>query len=337
MELEIDDDTTAIEEDLEIDDETTPAIVAAYALYNLPKKTRLAYVDYNDSLDADQVQKIFDSQHDMDEVSQELDEFFDDSRYESAESILKETLGEEAYDILDEDDDEKRELIDTLYERDESDPLDDLKRNTRDMLMRYRLCDDWADFPVARNDPSPRDYDSEKEARRRTDACGLEFNAHQSDTWSDDERRTDTEARKLAAIVGVSYAEHRTELLEIIQNASSGGSPEIIWYGSPTRLMKHLQVDDASDSQNWLVAGTLTFENPTILVIDNLNGAGHEATLQGATITVPFDPSRIVIDDAKANGWSWDKIAGVHKPAYKCDVTYALDEICEQNRELVAT
>jgi hypothetical protein len=100
--------------------------------------------------------------------------------------------------------------------------------------------------------------------------------------------------------------------------------------------MQHLQVNDESESQDWLVSGTLTFENPIILVIDNLNGSGHEATLQGAVITLPFDPSRIVIDDAETNGYGWNKIASVYKPAFKREVTFAVDSTYEETRELVA-
>jgi hypothetical protein len=309
---------------MEIDEDTTPAQVAAYAITQLPKETSLVYISYDDQLMADQVQKIFVSRTAMYEVADEIDENFYDHRDESAETIIKEIVGDEAYELIDEDEDDKRTVMDAIYERDTSDTLRDLKRNTHDMLIRYRLCSDWSDFPVRPPDNSDGKYDAEIEGRKRAAACGIPYEAEAIDSFSDAERQLDTDARKLAAIVGIKYLPHRDELRELIINASYGGSPEIIWYGSATDLMKHLVVAD--DDENWATSGYLTFENPHLLVIDNLNGSGHDVCLKGATVTVPFDPTMIVIDEAKNNGYGWDNIAGVYKPAYRTHVTFTPEE-----------
>lgn len=70
----------------------------------------------------------------------------------------------------------------------------------------------------------------------------------------------------------------------------------------------------------------LEFAKPHILLIDKLNGSGHDVVLPAAmkrTLTrVGYDDEEApqtgrAYVDSDAGGYGWDSVAGVYKPAYK--------------------
>lgn len=271
---------------MEVNENTTPQDVYNFVKANLPKSTDLAYVHYDENLDEDQVQGLLHSQSSHDGIVDDINEAYSDGVYDAAEREVKDIVGEDAYTILEEDDDLCREARYAIEETDESTPVKDLLRNTRSMLLRYRMRDDWADWPVP------------------------------SDSWRWTDEEMEENAKALATTFGLPFDEYREQMVQLLANASYGGSPEIIFYDDVDRWVK------AATKAEWQPDGsTITFEDPMLLVIDNMNGSGHDVRIKGS-ITVPYVPERIVVDGAKGNGYGWDSIAGVYKPAYKTSITF---------------
>jgi hypothetical protein len=314
----------AIPDTLDVTDETTATDIAGYVRRQLPKTTSLVYIHYDDALTPDQIQAHFAAADGIYTVCDEINDHFYDNADDRAREIIKDIIDDdEAQDLLESDDDEYRDLIDTVHERDDSDPRADLLRNTHAMLFRYRLSDDWENYPISRQNYNDESDTDEREAQHIASTLGIDVDRYRGDSWNAADRQVDETARKLADIAGVWYDDFRDSLTEIIVNASYGGSPEISWYGDPRELIGALKRSESGDE--WDLNGTITFREPHLLLIDFYNGCGHDAKLKGAVITVPFDPSRIVVDDAKNVGYGWDSIAGVYKPAYAADVSIEYD------------
>jgi hypothetical protein len=269
-------------------EDTTAADVVAYVKENAPKSVNLIFIDRDDSLTPTQLQEIIGSPIARDAVQDAIADRLSDAYYESANEQIKELVGEDGLELLTNDPNRLDELQELMMERDESTPFEDLTRRTGAQLFRYRLSDDWADFPM------------------------------KQETWRMNEGQMNEEIERLATITGLSATDYHDTFKELIENAQ-GGSPEIIWYGEPSFILKQLR---STGDGTWAEEGTLTFKNPNLLIIDNMNGSGHDVRLDGASLTVPFKPSRIVVDAASGNGYGWDTIASVVKRYYATDVSF---------------
>lgn len=101
----------------------------------LDAKYELVYVDYRDELLSDQIKHIMNN--DMDSLWDSLAEYESESTWYGVEAVLEYTFSaEELGELSDED---KDLLVETIRERDNSDFLSGLLRNTSDVLVRYRI------------------------------------------------------------------------------------------------------------------------------------------------------------------------------------------------------
>lgn len=271
---------------------------------HLPAKTTLGWVEYDDQLSPDQVQQIFSDPGAYAEVEQEVLGNLEEGIAQAEQDYIVEAIMEaediDRHDAVtryrqlrDADSDEHFARVqEAIAVRNDYRPFETLLKQTRPLLLRYRLSADWADWPIP-------------QAPYRWDEAEMDRNI--------------VAAAKIFQIDPVKYHDKLKTLLE---NAD-GGSPEIIWYGKPQDLFAGLQAGDG----RWESTKQLTFHDPRLLVIDNFNGSGMDIHLSDEKITVPLDASRIVVDDAKGNGYGWDSIAGVVKSAYETtiDITDAPD------------
>lgn len=264
--------------------------LADQAIANLPRTTSLGFVDRDDALHLDQVQALFTSPEANLDTYAEVDDSYSEGIAANVDEYIREALDDkEAFEQLEADQSQYERVKEVVESRDRATLMKDLLRNTGDVLLRYRLLPNWDDYPVAR---SPY-------------------------RWSDEEM--EEQIALLAVTVGVDANVYHKELKEVLENAD-GGSPELLWYAKPRTLLDHMRSD--AEGRDWLTTGTLTFKDPVLLVIDAYNGSGHDVRLKGATITVPFTPTRIAVDGANANGYGWDSIANVVKSAYAAEVTF---------------
>lgn len=111
----------------------------------LPRRVSLTYVDYRDDLDdhTDTLARCI-KQNNLDPIVDQIDELVYDQQWEFLQEVLKE-LKNNMVDTYDIDDDEADAIIeeyddwlrDEIYNRDDSTPIDDLLRNTSDLVVFY--------------------------------------------------------------------------------------------------------------------------------------------------------------------------------------------------------
>lgn len=112
----------------------------------LQKSYELVYIDYRDSLENsyDKIQEAIQTR-DLQPIYEETDEWFIDSRYDSVDYILKELKEDLERDYEDCENgniekfikDNRRELTEIILERDNSDPVKDLLKNTDNPVYFY--------------------------------------------------------------------------------------------------------------------------------------------------------------------------------------------------------
>jgi hypothetical protein len=212
------------------------------ALAGLPKKTQLTYVHYNDDLTDEQTAKILGGQHD--EVWEEICDNFIDSEDYGINYLLESALP----DPDDRDhlraSDEWQAFVDECRERDESDVLGDLLRNTRRRMVRFHFRRDGEDVSL-------------------------------SDLPEGDVQR----AAWLLRLGIEPTTENVAALDEIVANASYGGDLCLLAYVDVRPLAKavnHLLGDPDARRVR------ITFTNPELLAINAGNGSGHSARMKAA-------------------------------------------------------
>ena len=170
---------------------------AAQALYDakvaeLNDMYFLVDIDYRDELSDEDCQNLLDGK--PEEVEERLEEYISDSRYRGAKFGIELITTEEERDLLDE-----HGLLDELrfevQDRDVSDPIGDMLRNTPGKLLTVDLDHDVPDYTM----------------------CGDE--------------EFDQILADIAEAAGIELGANRDALAELVGNASYGGRLKVIWYG----------------------------------------------------------------------------------------------------------
>jgi hypothetical protein len=83
--------------------------------------------------------------------------------------------------------------------------------------------------------------------------------------------------------------------------------------------------NDVADPAPGATDKKLTFTDPTVLLIDSMNGSGYETKVYGQVVVdVPVTPERkSFYTDANAPGYGWDDAAGVVHSTYRTPVAVA--------------
>jgi hypothetical protein len=207
-------------------------------------------------------------------------DWLDESRHHYAIEALEELIPDRLEREALRRTDDWDDLIDEIKERDNSNVFRDLLRETPRVLMRYALGDVDEDLDL------------------------------DQDSWNWSEEQVTSAARKIGEIVGLDFV-HLPELRELVVNATYGGKLYVIWYGDVDDVVQ-ASFDDS-------VQRTISWTEPYLLVLDRFNGSGHDVKIgHGETITVRWDRTRLVVDDHDF-GYGWDRVCGLHKPAYACE------------------
>ncbi|MBG0739032.1 hypothetical protein IV500_06405 [Paeniglutamicibacter antarcticus] len=267
----------------------------------------LRYVAYDDRLTEEQMTMILAGQWTA--AENDVDENFSDSAYDEAVTVAKAELEaaveagsfDREWDDLDHDEqDEARRAVE---ERDDSDPVQGLLRNTPDQLMRTSL---GAPEPLLKDRAAASGHhldDGGFEARKKAISDLLEASG------------MDTSADAVQEEIGALVNEGPFDWHEGVQL-------DVIWYGAledavPTPRGESAETDGSK---------VLEFATPHVLLIDKWNGSGHEvilpAPLKRTLTRVGYDEAEApqtgrAYLDSDSGGYGWDSVAGVYKPAYK--------------------
>lgn len=231
----------------------------------------LVCVERGDGLTGEQIQNFLAGERDV------LDEEWEsEGRWSGMNAVLDNLLERDARDFLDEHD-ALEKVGDALQERDQSDPLSDLMRQTGPQLFRYRL-------------------DAEVEG----DPCSFS-----------DEQLTTT-AHALAQAAGIDFWDNAVALRELAASACpAGGGVYVLWRGEVKPLY------EAVCTVRWrdpAPAVTVTWSDPELLVLDQWNGSGHTVRVRGP-VRLAFDADRLSLDAARSpHGCSWTDVTGGYRP-----------------------
>lgn len=268
--------------------------------------SELIYVHYDEHLSKDQISSILagDWAGAEDLAHEAYEEQAHARSREEAEELINAAFNagtfHSEWDELDwEDQDEAAEAI---REKDTSDPIAQLLRNTPDQLMRTRLG-----VPGERlTDPKAwlgSHLDNGGSEARSTAIMGI-LKDHGADVNAP----------------GVSEA-----VEELIDNGPwdwhEGVRLELI-FTAPVEDMAATPREGGEEVQR----KQLTFTAPRVLLIDSVNGSGHEVSIPTTVTKVLDQPeedsSEVPIEgrvslDKDAGGYSWDDVAGVVTGYYK--------------------
>ena len=282
------------------------------------KKFSLLFVAYDDQLRGDQMTKYLSG--DTDSLEEEITENFSDAVYYAAEEEAKGITSAAGYDWDDLDWEEQQEVRLAIEEKDDSDPIGDLVRNTHSQLMRTRLADNIEtaahDYT---NSHDTTDFETGGEGVFGDDFISVVRSGH-------NDRSSEARVLVLQELLGdrgfdVTSDEAVANLQELVENGPfdwhEGVTPEIIWYGDISSANVGEYIDGEQKTERRLDFG----DEAHVLLIDRYNGSGHEVSLKGGAInaTVSTD-NPVILDSDSSNGYGWDEVAGVHKPAYKNDI-----------------
>lgn len=212
--------------------------LAAIIADSLPDRVTLVDPDYRDELSPADVQRCI--REGTDEVRETMTDWTGDAEYESIHYYAAESLP--PWIAAMRDDDMVMEAVrETLWDRDESDPVAAMLRHTGSLLMRHRL--DCEVAPSA--DPDAAAYDV-------AHALGLD---------------------------GEGYLANREAILVMLAECEyHGGTLHIIWRGDPAPIVgacdaiRYGQADPPT---------TIRWRDPSILVLDRMGGSGMDAKIVG--------------------------------------------------------
>ncbi|MFV0135559.1 hypothetical protein ACLGIH_20445 [Streptomyces sp. HMX87] len=244
---------------------------AELVVSRLDEKYGLVYVDRGQCLSDEQIRKLLAGDEDVLDV-----EWESENRWHGTKYVLENLLDQDAREWLEEHGalDQVREAIE---ERDESDPISDLMRETGSKLFRYRL-------------------DGEAKA----------------DPWRFSDEETEDAARTLGDAAGLDFWDNVGALRELVAHASYGGGLYVLWRGSVKPVYEAVCKVRWSDPVPEI---TVQWTDPELLVLDTWNGSGHSVRVRG-TVRLPFDPDRLSLDTARMpGGYSWtDTVGGGYRP-----------------------
>lgn len=246
----------------------------------------LTHVQYDDRLRDEQVKKYLSGNYD--DLQDEVSEVFSDGTTESASEEVRDLLREAGLDEDDIDTDKFDELTEVVRTKDDSDPLPALVRNTPEKLMRLTLGQPTESHLYDGNRDGVMEEREAKIARMLTDK-GLDV--------------TSPEAREAIGEL-VANGPH---------NWHEGVDLDVIYF------------DDIRDSTIYneetgkVAPREIQFKDPNILLLDRMNGSGHDVRIPGMIKAAATEQSPVKLDADPDFGYGWDETAGVVHSAYRTD------------------
>lgn len=260
----------------------------------------LIYVAYDDQLTEAQINDYLAG--DFQAVEESVDDAFGEHRYMRLHELAEEACDKHDIDFSSLSDEDQERIQEAIAEKDSSDPVNDLARNTHAQLMRAPLAADiyqafTEDEKSTLAYPSNDGYEQQQAGRAAVLARILE----QSD-------------------IDVSDSTVKEAIDDLVQNGPDtwheGVSLDVIWYGD---VKEAASAPWSSETMPVAVDGrNLHFTGARIVLLDSWNGSGMDVELPGA-LNVRVTPEQpAVLDSSPAtDGYGWDDVAGVSKSAYR--------------------
>lgn len=270
----------------------------------------LRFVQYDDQLTKEQIGMILSGQ--WNDAENDVDERFSDSAYDETVRIATEELEtavrvgrfDREWDELDTD--EQDAVRYAIEERDDSDPVKDLLRNTRPQLMRTSL-----------GQPTGRLQDPRFASGRHLDDGGLQARQKVIEDVLK-EAGVDTSAEGVKEAIDDLVTEGPYDWHEGVQL-------DVLFYSDVADVVPSTRSDSDPEAGKERV---LEFAKPHLLLIDKWNGQGYDTVLPTPlkrTLAKPAEDGpeapqtgRVYLDDS-GDGYSWDDVCGLVKSAYGGD------------------
>lgn len=253
---------------------------------NGDEKFTLVYTAYDDKLQDKQISSYLAG--DLESVDESIDEIFSEYAWDQARDEAREKLKEAGIDPDDLDEDELGEVITEIQDKDDSDILNSLLRTTGDQLMRIKLASPQAD--------------------------GL-FSGHTEGVEEAREARIAELLQKQG--LDVSSDEAKSAISQLVAEGPwdwhEGVDLDVIFHGDP----QDATVFDKETGQ--IKDRKLSFTKPNILLIDRINGSGHDVQFPGTIAATATKDKPVRLDADKDHGYGWDDVCGLVKSYYKTE------------------
>lgn len=246
----------------------------------------LAFVQYDDKLRDDQVSRYLSG--DYDTVQDEVSELFDESVIAASTEQARDLLKEAGIDEDEVDPDQLDQLAEVIRDKDDSDPFPALVRNTPEKLMRLTLG----------RPEGPGLYD------------GLPDGVPEA-------REAKIAEMLTARGLDVSSPEAREAISSLVNEGPQywheGVDLDVIYF------------DDIRDSTVFneetgtVASRQIRFRDPHILLLDRVNGSGHDVQIPGTITATASEDNPVRLDADGSIGYGWDETAGVVHSAYRTD------------------
>lgn len=287
-----------------------PAVDAAGIIAAGTEPVSLRFVQYDDQLSKEQIGMILSGQ--WNDAENDVDEAFSDSAYDETvriataelETAVEEGRFDREWDELDSD--EQDAVRYAIEERDDSDPVKDLLRNTPPQLMRTSL-----------GQPAARLQEARFASWRHLDDGGIQAREKAIEDILK-EAGVDTSAEGVKEAVGELVVEAGGDWHE-------GTQIDVLWYGDVADAVPSTRSDADPEAGK---AKVLEFAKPHLLLIDKWNGSGYDTVLPTPLKKALAKPAedgseaprtgRVYLDDS-GDGYSWDDVCGLVKSAYGGD------------------
>jgi hypothetical protein len=272
----------------QIIDERTPNEIADELCEKIKKTSTHLFVGESRLMSPDVTQATFERPYGGNDL---LDEELEEQRLTNIRKEIKRFVSEDELQILSESRTDFARVEKLIRQKDQSNPRAEIIQAMPEIFMRYRVSKNCFDYPIK---PA---YDTKTFAKKQT------------------------EAKLLARLYRLPYEKYCGQFFKMIENVEYGGSPEIIWYGKPQEIFAHLRT--GHNKEHWMLSGTISFHNPTIIVLNTENGTGYDMKLPDTTITLPFDAKCLVADDATNQSWGWNRSCGLVEEYYRTELSFA--------------
>jgi len=231
----------------------TPETIRARLQAKYPHGVDLVYINYDDRIeDTGTIEEVITTGY-AESFFEAHFEWVAEAQWQSIECVTDETFTTEECEEIADNDALRDAINDWCYEHDRGTPLEDLAKNTGDVWLFYDLG-----MGISEADCGPEAYKST--------------------------------ARAIAKRLHLSWAKHRGDLIELVNN-SYGGRLVVLWNDKLSRFLGEI-----TDKH-------ITFNDPFLCIMDRDQGSGYDVQIEGRLV-VEFD-RRLLHSDDGAAGYSY--------------------------------
>lgn len=250
---------------------TKEELTIEFVLSLLPKTTSLVYVNYDDVIPDDVIQKCFDKGS-LDYLYEKVDDWYWESASNSNSSYIGE-LFDKLYDMTDGEQENSLTWID----------IDNFIQENMDIIQDeiYNRCDDNTVRDLMNN--------------TRGIICHYDTGYYMdSNSWSWSDAQVRLERYLIKKHLGLLNTSQYDEMIEeLINNATYGGGLKI-YFELDCNMLFNLEK-----------AKSIKFNNFNLGIVDHYNGSGHVVEGIDAQIVLPFDKDNLFLEKSIEYNWTY--------------------------------